>query len=156
MKEYIRKDAINYAKKWAYARNPKYYAFDKLGGDCTNFISQCIYAGAKTMNYTPTFGWYYINLNKRSPSWTGVEYLYDFLISNKGPGPVAKEVLREKIEVGDIIQLGNATNFYHTLIVVNIEGSNIFTASHDFDSYMKNLNTYFYEKIRFLHIVGVN
>ena len=108
------------------------------------------------MNYTPTFGWYYINLNKRSPSWTGVEYLYKFLVNNKGPGPFAKEVSKNEIEVGDVIQLGNSTTFYHTLIVVNIENKNIFTASHDFDAYMKNLDTYFYEKIRFIHILGVN
>ena len=42
---------IKYAKKWALSRNPKYYDFDSIGGDCTNFISQCIYAGAKIMNF---------------------------------------------------------------------------------------------------------
>lgn len=156
MKEYISKDVVNYAKKWAYARNPKYYAFDKIGGDCTNFISQCIYAGCKTMNFTPTFGWYYIDSTKRSPSWTGVEFLYKFLINNKGPGPYAIEVPQTQIKIGDIIQLGNYEKFYHSLIVVNIENSNIFVAAHDFDAYMKNLNTYHYEKARFLHIAGIN
>lgn len=156
MKEYIRKDAINYAKKWAYSRNPKYYTFDKLGGDCTNFISQCLFAGAKTMNYTPTFGWYYIDSTKRSPSWTGVEFLYNFLITNKDAGPFAIETTQEKIQLGDIIQLGNSEKFYHSLIVVNIHQNNIFVAAHDFDAYMKNLKTYHYEKARFLHIAGVN
>ena len=156
MKEYIRKAAIDYAKKWAYSRNPKYYAFDKIGGDCTNFISQCLYAGCKTMNYTPTFGWYYINSTQRSPSWTSVEFLYNFLINNKGPGPYAIEVQRSQLKLGDIIQLGNSEKFYHSLIIVNIKNNNIFVAAHDFDAYMKNLNTYFYEKTRFLHIAGVN
>lgn len=156
MKEYIRKDAINYAKKWAYSRNPTYYAFDKIGGDCTNFISQCLFAGSKIMNYTPTFGWYYIDSTKRSPSWTGVEFLYNFLITNKGPGPLATKVTKSEIKIGDIIQLGNLEKFYHSLIVVNIQKNAIFTASHDFDSYMKNLDTYSYQKIRFLHIEGVN
>ena len=36
--------AVRYAGKWAYGRNPAYFDFDGLGGDCTNFISQCIYA----------------------------------------------------------------------------------------------------------------
>ena len=156
MKEYIRKYAIEYAKKWAYSRNPKYYSFDKIGGDCTNFISQCLYAGSKTMNYTPTFGWYYINTTQRSPSWTGVEFLYNFLIKNTGPGPYAIEVSKDFIKEGDIIQLGNSENFYHSLIVVNIKNNNIFVAAHDFDAYMKNLNTYIYDKARFLHIEGVN
>ena len=71
--DYDRDKSVAYAKKWAYGRNPKFYAFSNLGGDCTNFASQCIYAGAGVMNYTPTFGWYYKNLNDRTPSWTGVE-----------------------------------------------------------------------------------
>lgn len=45
--EYDRQAAFEYAKKWAFRRNPRYYNFEKIGGDCTNFASQCIYAGAK-------------------------------------------------------------------------------------------------------------
>ena len=48
---YDRKQAIKYAKAWAYFRNPNYYNFDNIGGDCTNYISQCIYAGCRVMNY---------------------------------------------------------------------------------------------------------
>ena len=55
---YDRQAAASYAKEWAFGRNPKYYNFNNLGGDCTNFASQCIYAGAGVMNFTPTFGWY--------------------------------------------------------------------------------------------------
>ena len=43
-KRYDRQKVIEYAKKWAYLRNPKYYNFDSVGGDCTSFASQCIYA----------------------------------------------------------------------------------------------------------------
>ena len=156
MKEYIRKDALTYAKKWAYSRNPAYYAFDKVGGDCTSFVSQCIYAGSKVMNFTPTFGWYYINSTQRSLSWTGVQYLYNFLVNNTGPGPFATEVPKNKIQIADIIQLGTSERFYHSLFVNAITKDNIFVASHDFDAYMRNLNTYSFEKIRFLHIIGVN
>ena len=66
--EYDRESAIEYAKKWAYKRNNKYYNFDNVGGDCTNFISQCLYAGSKVMNYKKDLGWYYINGNNKSPS----------------------------------------------------------------------------------------
>ena len=114
IEQYNRLLAKQYAKKWAFLRNPKYYAFDKIGGDCTNFISQCIYAGSKIMNYTPEFGWYYINSTQRTPSWTGVEFLYNFLINNTGPGPFAKETSPTQIEIGDVIQLGNYEKFYQT------------------------------------------
>ena len=39
---YDRQKAIKYAKVWAYFRNPNYYNFDNIGGDCTNYISQCM------------------------------------------------------------------------------------------------------------------
>lgn len=80
---YDRNLAIGYALKWALDRNPKYYNYDRLGGDCTNFISQCLFAGMSQMNYSSN-PWYYIDANRKSPSWTGVEFLYDFLINNKG------------------------------------------------------------------------
>ena len=79
IKPYNRAAAVEYARRWAFGRNPAYYDFNNIGGDCTNFASQCIYAGAKIMNFTPTFGWYYKSLNDRTPSWTGVQYLYNFL-----------------------------------------------------------------------------
>ena len=70
--QYDRNAAVNYAKNWAYRRNPQYFDFSDIGGDCTNFASQCLYAGAGIMNYTPVFGWFYISTNNRTPSWTGV------------------------------------------------------------------------------------
>ena len=56
----------------------------RFGGDCTNFVSQCIYAGSNVMNYDKNNGWYYNNTNDRAPSWSGVEFLYNFLTKNKG------------------------------------------------------------------------
>ena len=80
---YDRNLAVSYATKWALNRNPKYYNFDKLGGDCTNFVSQCIFAGCNLMNYSKNNPWFYHSLNDRSPSWTGVEFLYKFLSRSK-------------------------------------------------------------------------
>ena len=86
---YRRSLAVQYARRWALSRNPAYYNFDDLGGDCTNFASQCIYAGSGVMNYTPIYGWYYITANDRTASWTGVEYLHRFLVGNEGGGPLS-------------------------------------------------------------------
>ena len=57
---YNRRAAVAYAHKWAYTRNPAFYDFSEIGGDCTNFASQCLYAGTGIMNFTPDFGWYYM------------------------------------------------------------------------------------------------
>ena len=51
---YRREEAEAYARYWAYGRNPDFYDYATIGGDCTNFASQCIYAGTGVMNYTPT------------------------------------------------------------------------------------------------------
>ena len=40
---YNRRAAVAYAHKWAYSRNPAFYDFSEIGGDCTNFASQCRY-----------------------------------------------------------------------------------------------------------------
>ena len=57
------------------------------------------------MNYTPTYGWYYISVNNRAPAWTGVDELYRFLTTNRGAGPRAILTDLSQIQNGDIIQL---------------------------------------------------
>lgn len=154
--EYNRSAAYDYAKKWAFGRNPEFYDFSKIGGDCTNFASQVIYAGAKVMNFTPTFGWYYKSVNDRTPSWTGVEYLYNFLVNNEGAGPFAKEVPLTELEVGDIVQLRRSTgDFYHSPVVVGISRGRILVAAHSYDAFNKPLSSYNYERVRGIHILGV-
>lgn len=149
---YNRNLAIDYARKWALGRNPDYYNYDKLGGDCTNFISQCLYAGIKEMNYRG-YGWYYRDANRKSPSWTGVEYLYKFLINNKYEGPRGNIISRSEIEIGDIIQLSFNNNIYgHTLFVTHVAGNEIRICSHTIDSKDRLLNTYNYENIRYIKI----
>ena len=157
MKEfsYDREAAVNYAKKWAFERNPAYYDFSNLGGDCTNFASQCIFAGSGVMNYTPTFGWFYISINQRTASWTGVEYLYDFLTSNQTAGPFGREVTEDEIEPGDILQLGHSNgDFYHTPVIIATRPT-ILLAAHSNDALNRPLYTYDYDIIRFIHIEGV-
>lgn len=158
--QYDRKKVVEYAEKWAFSRNPKYYNFDSVGGDCTSFASQCIYAGSNIMNYAKNLGWYYINGNNKSPSWSGVEFLYQFLITNKGVGPYGRVAKQEGLELGDIIQLSfDGQKFEHTLVIVKIENrfnlSGIQIASHTFDSFNKKVTEYSYAKTRFVHIEGV-
>lgn len=162
MKEikYDRLKAVEYAKKWAFSRNPRYYNFDMVGGDCTSFVSQCIYEGSKVMNDTKDLGWYYIDGNHKSPSWSGVEFLYQFLISNKGIGPHASIGILGKLDVGDVIQLSfDGQSFVHSTIIVDITNesnlSGIKIASHTYDSFNKSIIEYDFQKIRLIHIDGV-
>ena len=153
--EYNRNKAIEYAERWAFDRNPRYLDFEKLGGDCTNYVSQCIYAGCGVMNYTPTFGWYYNSANDRAPAWTGVQYLYNFLVNNKKEGPYAVVTSPSQVAIGDIVQLGHANgHFYHSPIVCGIIDGRIFVAAHSFDAWMRPLDSYKFDVARYLHILG--
>lgn len=152
---YNREAVYEYAKKWAYGRNPKYYNFDPVGGDCTNFVSQCIYAGCKQMNYNRNNGWYYINGNNKSPSWTGVEFLYNFLTTNNNLGPKGEKMTIDKLEIGDVVQLSfNRQIFSHSLIVIKngINTDNTLIAAHTYDIFGKSVSEYGFEKYRCIHI----
>lgn len=152
---YNREAAVAYARRWALGRNPAYYDFQNLGGDCTNFASQCIYAGAGVMNYTPGTGWFYRSANDRTPSWTGVEFLYEFLVNNRSVGPHARIVPRTEAQPGDIVQLGSADgDFYHSPVITAVSPV-LLVAAHTFDARDRPLSTYGYDRARFLHIEGV-
>ena len=152
---YNREAAVNYARRWALERNPRYYNFDNIGGDCTNFASQCIYAGAGIMNYTPELGWFYRTASDRTPSWTGVEFLYKFLVNNLSVGPFGHVVAANEVQPGDIVQLGRSENdFYHTPVITSIFPI-IRVAAHTHDALDKPLSSYIYKVERFIHIDGV-
>ena len=156
IKPYLRERAVAYAKKYAFGQNPIFGNFRGIGGNCTNFVSQCIYAGSCVMNYTPTFGWYYVTLDDRSPSWTGVEYFYNFMTGNTDVGPFGTDVSADELEIGDVIQLGNNTDgFYHTLLVVGFEGEDPLVAAQTDDAFARPLSTYTYDFSRFIKILGV-
>ncbi len=154
--EYNRIQASEYAQKWALTKNPAYYSFENLGGDCTNFASQCVYAGSGVMNYTPTYGWYYISQNDRSPSWTGVEYFYNFMINNRAQGPVAEQTDIKLAQMGDVIQLGNNSgDFYHSLVVLSNNGNEIYIAANSNNALFRPLSSYNYAIARCIHFIGV-
>jgi hypothetical protein len=153
---YDREAAAAYAKKWALKRNPAFYDFENLGGDCTNFSSQCVFAGSGVMNYTPGTGWYYKSSYDRTPSWTAVMSFHTFMVNNKSVGPYMREATREDMLKGDVVQLGTASGrFYHTPFIVLVTADEIYVATHTYDSYMRPLSSYFYDRIRYLHVEGV-
>ena len=156
VKEYNREHATTYARRWALDRNPLYFDYAGIGGNCTNFVSQCVYAGSCTMNYTPVFGWYYLSPAERTASWTGVRYFYDFLIGNQNVGPFGREVTAEEVVPGDVIQLGREdSGYYHSLLVLSRGEKDILVAAQSDDALDRALSTYTYDYARYLHIEGV-
>jgi hypothetical protein len=153
--------AIAYAQQWATARNPKYADFETMGGDCSNYISQCLLAGGAVMNETPDTGWYYRSLNSRAPAWSGVLFLWDFLLNNRGRGPFGHEIPLEQARPGDIIQLKFAgkPDFSHTVLVIFASDpaapGNVLVNAHSYDCADRPLDSYSYVAARALRVDGV-
>ena len=158
---YNRERAVEYARRWALSRNPLFIDFTGRGGDCTSFVSQCIFAGCGVMNYTETFGWYYISPMERAPAWSGVDELFDFMTgapefvaANGGTGPQGVDVTdASQIEIGDVIQLQNDRGeFYHSLIISEITEGDILVCAHSDDALDRPISTYNFAALRVIHI----
>ena len=153
---YNRSAAAAYAQQWAYGFNPAYYDFTDLGGDCTNFASQCLYAGSGQMNDPPVFGWYYYSVANRTASWTGVRFLYEFLLYSEGRGPFGEETDASAVLPGDLVQLGNAAGeFYHTAVITGFAGDEPLVCAHTAAARNRPLDTYIFAAARFIRIAGV-
>ncbi len=159
---YNRERAVEYARRWALSRNPLFIDFTGRGGDCTSFVSQCVFAGCGVMNYTETFGWYYISPENRAPAWAGVDEFFDFITgapqfaqANGGVGPRGFDVVRgEDIALGDVIQLANTSGeFYHSLIISGFTEDDILVCAHSDDALDRPISTYNYASLRIIHIV---
>ena len=145
---------LEYAKKWVFNGNPDFYDFTELGGDCTNFISQCLYAGGAVMNYTPDLGWYYISLSDRAAAWTSVQFFHDFMVTNKSAGPYGEEVPLRYAAVGDVVQLGTDDSFYHSLLVTGIADGVPYVTARTRNVLNVPLYSYNYRYARCIHITG--
>lgn len=160
---YNREYAVAYARRWALMRNPLFIDFTGIGGNCTNFVSQCLLAGSSVMDFTPTFGWYYRSPEDRAPAWSGVEQLYDFLtgsgdFANMQPqGPYGMQAQnRNQVEVGDVVQLANSEgDFYHTLLISGFSGNDILVCAQSDDALDRPLSSYNYASLRIIHVMGV-
>ena len=158
---YNRERAVEYARRWALSRNPLFIDFTGRGGDCTSFVSQCVFAGCGVMNYTETFGWYYISPMNRAPAWSGVDEFFDFMTGapdfvaeNGGTGPRGFDVTdASQIEIGDVIQLQNDMGeFYHSLLISEITQNDILVCAHSDDALDRPISTYNFAALRVIHI----
>lgn len=146
-------------KNWD--RRPKKWGnFNKLGGDCTNFASQVVFAGGAPMNKFSKLKWYYFGYDDRSPSWTGVNQFYDYMINNIYRGPVGEISDVEDVDVGDIVQLDLYGEGYysHTLIIDGFLDSykeRIPTlSSHSIDRFNEPLIFIDYYEARYIKLLG--
>ena len=84
--------AVNYSNTYWSNYNPAYYNYTSLGGDCANFVSQCLHAGGMPMHYGAAYSstcWFYTTSSNRSGSWTGAKESWYYWMTYRGYGIVS-------------------------------------------------------------------
>lgn len=103
---YNREAAREYAETWWNKANPKYHHFRV---DCTNFVSQCLFAGGLPMDYTgrrETGWWYegYVGGRERwSFSWAVAHSLHAYLLGGSSPARGVRKADARELDIGDVI-----------------------------------------------------
>ncbi len=148
-RKYSGTSAASYAIKYATTPNKqyKYFSFNEsIGGDCTNFISQCLFAGGAPMVYNKLNPWYYRN-GRCSPSWSVAHSLYWYLkrnFKNSLLGPKGLETNNiNMLKLGDLIFYENGANqIYHSAIITDLNSNIPLVSQHTYDAvnipYIKN------------------
>jgi len=118
--QYNRLLAVQYAAMWWSSYNPMFRAFPD---DCTNFVSQCLWAGGMPMEVTARrdTGWWYLGpADQWSLSWAVAHSLRWYLeVSGRAE---RRETARE-LELGDVISYDWNRDFTwtHSTIVVGFD-----------------------------------
>lgn len=148
---YSSSKAVAYAHKYYENYNPNYEDFTLSGGDCCNFVSQCLKAGG----FSTTDNWYYNTKNDYSSSWINCSYLLPYLKNNaynydyysasyyrKYSRNITKAM---KINAGDVVIVCTYAGIFdlpwHALFVTSVNNYEVRCASHTDDYYSKAIVT---------------
>lgn len=154
--------ARSYADYWWNKRNSDFNDYSNSGGDCTNFASQVIYAGAPQMDNSGSYQWYNYGNWNASSSWLVVGWLYDYLTHNTWTGPYGYNSNMCNMFWGDVIQLHNGSFWAHSVVVVSSiypqrcwDPSYIWVDAHSTDRYHYPLSNYAWATaMRYIDIGG--
>lgn len=128
-RSYDRDKAVAYARQWVGTRNDSWPDYSRNGGNCQNFVSQCLLAGGIPMDiYSPgIWKWYGSAPNNlaqmagRSAAWSAVGDFLEYVQNNTGYGlAAAADAPYYTGRPGDIIHLGNAERWRHTVLITGV------------------------------------
>jgi len=148
---YNRSAAVSYALKYWDTFNSAYPNWTSSGGDCANFVSQCLYAGGEKMvgstgasNATVATNWFSSgtaqNTSNVSSSWRGANAFKNCFVTKakyykRFDSSSTKTTLSNYAKVGDAVSFysTNASGSYiakHTMIVVGFSSGDTILAGH--------------------------
>lgn len=153
-------NAVAYAKQYYSSYNSAYPDWTSYGGDCANFISQCLYAGGKSMKGTPGTStaaqnwsnWFSkgtsCNTSNVSSTWRGANAFKSYWQSNASGYSTFSTVGSSSYSygfIGDAVSLLNSNgSAYHTLIIVGYDAANkdFVVAAHTSNTKTAHLSDY--------------
>ncbi len=152
--------AVSYAQKYAMSPNPSYASFP---ADCTNFSSQCLYAGG-IKQHIGTSGnedcWFYKNINNRSSTWAGVKEFQRYVTGSVSKIDVTLSSFNSVVP-GDMIHLTNSSGAAtHALVITGaVQGANgrsdLLVCAHTTNRLNASLDYYYRSNSKvFYHING--
>ena len=134
----------SYQNNWALSRNPIWADYTGLGGDCQNYASQVIKAGGAPFDESGSYKWYWYSDANRSPSWTGVISMQNYIRYNSGLGPNGKFVSSAStLLTGDMVHIDlNSNGTYDHAVVIYNPGSSPTVSGHTEDCINKRLSEF--------------
>lgn len=135
---YDRMRAVQYAERWWNDYSPD---FPKFEVDCTNYVSQCMYAGGAPMRGYPqrTQGWWYQN-KQWSFSWSVANALSVYLQHSKTGLRAVRKQKPEELELGDVIcyDFEGDGRYNHNTIVTGKDAAGMpLVNAHTYNSRMR-------------------
>lgn len=117
---YSPQNAVAYADKYWKNYNDYYPNYNSIGGDCADFVSQCLQAGGLPMNTS----WYHaVTGVARSTSWTYAKSLYTYLANYCGTvvelyasgssGTGYKDKSGKAVSPSKVIRVGDPVFYYN-------------------------------------------
>lgn len=152
--------AVEYANTYALSYNNKYGDWTDYGGDCANFVSQCLYAGGKQIIGLPSgqdavndyTNWFCYSTTTDtsmvSATWRGANAFMTFWKNRATNYKQFSGVCSSSYIYGfkgDAISLLNSNGrAYHTLMIVGYENNNsdFIVAAHTYDTNTSRLSSY--------------
>ena len=122
---YNANSAAAYALQYWDSYNPNYSNYNSIGGDCCNFVSQCLYAGGLQMDD----GWYWYSYSNRSGSWTVCSNLKNYLCNTLGCQYISQPSASQ-VAVGDVLYYNNGS---HVAICSEVINGTPWVCSHNND-----------------------
>ena len=157
---------------WVEARNSASWpSYDRNGGNCANYTSQCMLAGGIPMDYFGTSQWKWFGSTPntaqaatgRSGAWSGVNEFYSYVTGNTGYGLVAEANANYAAgEPGDLIQLGYDDDWRHVVIITEVirdgdgKAVDYLVNSNTADLRSYPVSAYIYPQHRLIKIYGWN